>query len=133
MDGTGLRFETMEHGGEYPHTMPQAIKLIDGEGRPCTYLSIMQDGKCFALRSSVARTQGRPTGNQRVNCFVKPVRSVRNFGPSRRDAGSNADLRMGFSANAPKPTSRMARAARLDRVEVCGTGSRREGWAPMKL
>ena len=25
MDGTNLRFETMEHGGEYPDTMPQAI------------------------------------------------------------------------------------------------------------
>jgi hypothetical protein len=25
LDGTGLRFETMEHGGEYPDTMPQAI------------------------------------------------------------------------------------------------------------
>ena len=25
MDGTGLCFETMEHGGEYPDTMPQAI------------------------------------------------------------------------------------------------------------
>jgi hypothetical protein len=23
MDGTGLRFETMEHGGEYPDSMPQ--------------------------------------------------------------------------------------------------------------
>ena len=34
MDGTGLRFETMEHGGEYPDTMPQAIKLIDAEGAP---------------------------------------------------------------------------------------------------
>ena len=32
MDATGLRFETMEHGGEYPDTMPQAIKLIDAEG-----------------------------------------------------------------------------------------------------
>ena len=32
MDGTALRFETMEHGGEYPDTMPQAIKLIDAEG-----------------------------------------------------------------------------------------------------
>ena len=28
MDGTGLRFETMEHGGEYPDTMPQAIQLM---------------------------------------------------------------------------------------------------------
>ena len=28
MDDTGLRLETMEHG-EYPDTMPQAIRLID--------------------------------------------------------------------------------------------------------
>jgi hypothetical protein len=27
LDGTGLRFETMEHGGEYPGSMPQGIKL----------------------------------------------------------------------------------------------------------
>jgi hypothetical protein len=26
IDGIGLRFETMEHGGEYPDTTPQAIK-----------------------------------------------------------------------------------------------------------
>jgi hypothetical protein len=45
MDGTGLRFETMEHGGECPDTMPQAIKLIDAEGRSCTYVPIKQDGK----------------------------------------------------------------------------------------
>ena len=29
MDGTGLRFETMEHGGEYPDTMPQACYQVD--------------------------------------------------------------------------------------------------------
>ena len=33
MNGTDLRFETIEHGGEYPDTMPQAIKLVDAEGR----------------------------------------------------------------------------------------------------
>jgi hypothetical protein len=44
-DGTGLRFETMDHGGEYPDTMPQAIKLIDAEGRSCIYVPITQDGK----------------------------------------------------------------------------------------
>jgi hypothetical protein len=44
-DGTGLRFETMEHGGEYPDTMPQTIKLIDAEGRSCIYVLITQDGK----------------------------------------------------------------------------------------
>ena len=43
MDGTGLRFETMEHGGEYPDTMLQAIKLIDAEGRSATYVPIMED------------------------------------------------------------------------------------------
>jgi hypothetical protein len=45
MDGTGLRFETMEHGGEYPDTMPQAIKLTDAEGRSCIYVPITQDDK----------------------------------------------------------------------------------------
>ena len=32
------------HGGEYPDTMPLAIKLIDAEGRSCIYVP-MQDGK----------------------------------------------------------------------------------------
>jgi hypothetical protein len=41
-DGTGLRFETMEHGGEYPDAMPQAIKLTDAEGRSCIYVPITQ-------------------------------------------------------------------------------------------
>jgi hypothetical protein len=45
LDGTGLRFETLDHGGEYPHTMPQAIKLIDAEGRSCICVLITQDGK----------------------------------------------------------------------------------------
>jgi hypothetical protein len=45
MDGTGLRFETMEHGGEYPDTMPQAIRLIDAEGRSGFYVLITQDGR----------------------------------------------------------------------------------------
>jgi hypothetical protein len=45
MDGTGLRFETMDHGGEYPDTMPQAIKLTDAVGRSCVYVPITQDGR----------------------------------------------------------------------------------------
>lgn len=45
MDGRGLRFETMEHGGEYPDRMPQAVKLTDPEGRSCIYVPITQDGK----------------------------------------------------------------------------------------
>jgi hypothetical protein len=35
MDGSGLRFGTMDHGGEYSDTMPQAIKLT---GRPLVHL-----------------------------------------------------------------------------------------------
>jgi hypothetical protein len=45
MDGTGLRFETLEHGGDFPDTMPQPIKLIDAEGRSCIYVPITQNGK----------------------------------------------------------------------------------------
>jgi hypothetical protein len=45
MDGTGQRFETMEHGGEYPDTITQAIKLIDAGGRSGVYVPITQDGK----------------------------------------------------------------------------------------
>jgi hypothetical protein len=35
----------MEHGGEYPDAMPQAIKLIDAEDRSCIYVPITQNGK----------------------------------------------------------------------------------------
>jgi hypothetical protein len=35
----------MDHGGEYPDTMPQATKLIDAEGRSCIYVPITQNGK----------------------------------------------------------------------------------------
>jgi hypothetical protein len=45
MDGTSLRFETFDHGGEYPDTMPQAIKLTDAEGRSCIYVPITQNGR----------------------------------------------------------------------------------------
>ena len=45
IDGSGLRFETFDHGGEYPDNMPQAIKLTDSEGRSCIYVPITQNGK----------------------------------------------------------------------------------------
>jgi hypothetical protein len=38
MDGTGLRFQTMEHGGEYPDTMPQATRLIRTPKGPLLHL-----------------------------------------------------------------------------------------------
>jgi hypothetical protein len=57
MDGSGLRFETMDHGGEYPDDMPQAIKLTDSEGRSCIYVAITQNGK-------VVDSQGYTTDNE---------------------------------------------------------------------
>jgi hypothetical protein len=44
MDGTSLRFETLDRGGEYPDK-PQAIKLTDALGRSCIYVPITPDGK----------------------------------------------------------------------------------------
>ena len=45
LDGTGLRFETLEHGGEWPDTMPQAIRMTDADGQFCTYLPVQVGGK----------------------------------------------------------------------------------------
>jgi hypothetical protein len=45
LNGTGLRFETLDHGGEYPDTMPQAVRLTDALGRSCIYVAITQDGR----------------------------------------------------------------------------------------
>jgi hypothetical protein len=38
LNGSGLRFETLEHGGEYPDTMPQAIRVTDKAGRSSVYV-----------------------------------------------------------------------------------------------
>ncbi len=45
LDGQGWIFETLEHGGEYPDTMPQAIRATDAEGRSCIYVPIKVEGR----------------------------------------------------------------------------------------
>lgn len=45
LDGAGWTFETAEHGGEYPDTMPMAIIATDPEGRRCVYLPVSVDGR----------------------------------------------------------------------------------------
>lgn len=45
LDGAGWRFETMEHGGEEPDCMPQAIRATDAEGRSCVYLPVTVSGR----------------------------------------------------------------------------------------
>jgi hypothetical protein len=44
-DGTGLRFETGEHGGDYPDNMPQAITATDAQGRWAVYVPLRVNGK----------------------------------------------------------------------------------------
>src|SRR5690242_7055293 len=45
LDGTGLKFETLEHGGDYPDAMPQAIRVTDVEGRSCLYFPARLEGR----------------------------------------------------------------------------------------
>ena len=45
MAGRDLRYETLEHGGEYDDDMPQAIRVTDSEGRSAIYRPITEDGK----------------------------------------------------------------------------------------
>jgi len=50
MDGRDMRFhgyriETLEQGGEYPDTMPQAIEVTDAEGRKALYVPLSKDGR----------------------------------------------------------------------------------------
>ncbi len=45
LDGSGLRFKTLDHGGEYPDNMPQAIQVTDRLGRTCLYVPVTQGGK----------------------------------------------------------------------------------------
>jgi len=44
-DGASLTFETLEHGGACLDAMPQAIRIIDSEGRSCLYFPAMVDGQ----------------------------------------------------------------------------------------
>jgi hypothetical protein len=45
LDGSELTFKTMEHGGEYPDTMPGCIEITDKEGRSLRYVPIEMNGK----------------------------------------------------------------------------------------
>jgi hypothetical protein len=45
LDGAGMTFEALEHGGEYPDTMPQAIRVTDPLGRSAVYVVLKTDGK----------------------------------------------------------------------------------------
>lgn len=50
LDGTALKFRTLEHGGDYPDTMPQAIEVEDPAGRKAIYVPFRVDGDAMAMR-----------------------------------------------------------------------------------
>jgi hypothetical protein len=52
-DGTGLRFETGEHGGDYPDNMPQAITVTDVQGRWAVYVPLRVNGKIVVPQTAV--------------------------------------------------------------------------------
>lgn len=45
LDGTDLTFTTLEHGGEFPDCMPQAIEVKDSHGRSAIYVLPLEGGK----------------------------------------------------------------------------------------
>ena len=49
-DGRELTFETLEHYGEYPDQMPQAIRARDPNGRTAVYVPIKVGGKVVDRR-----------------------------------------------------------------------------------
>jgi hypothetical protein len=67
----------MEHGGEYPDTMPQAIKLVDAKGRSCIYVPITQDGKSSTAKatSSIWRMNDHRSNGVDVAGSPRPSRS----------------------------------------------------------
>jgi len=44
-DGRDWSFETLEHGGDEPDSMPQAIRATDAEGRWAVYVPLTLGGK----------------------------------------------------------------------------------------
>lgn len=45
MGGAGWKFQTLEHGGKYPDSMPQVIRATDAEGRSCVYVPVTVHGE----------------------------------------------------------------------------------------
>src|SRR5215472_11107090 len=51
-DGRDWTFETLEHGGDEPENMPQAITATDGEVRWAVYVPLTIGGKIVVPRAS---------------------------------------------------------------------------------
>jgi len=61
-DGRDWKFETLEHGGDEPDNMPQAIRATDAEGRWATYVPLTRGGKIVVPRPSSEADENSPPG-----------------------------------------------------------------------
>jgi len=61
-DGRDWTFETLEHGGDEPDNMPQAIRATDAEGRWAVYVPLTIGGKIAVPRPSSAVNEKSPRG-----------------------------------------------------------------------
>jgi hypothetical protein len=59
-NGGQLEFTTLEHGGEYPDTMPQALKVADRRGRACTYVPTAAIGRVIGTNGLPLPPEARP-------------------------------------------------------------------------
>ncbi len=100
MDGKALTFETLEHGGEFPDLMPQAIKMTDQNGnvfyelaiRHVTqkpYIAIIQTGQEILFDVKQVRTieYGLDIDSD-TNCTKEIINQINSIheGPARVDS-----------------------------------------------
>jgi hypothetical protein len=72
----GYQIETLEQGGEYPDTMPQAIEVTDTEGRKALYIPLSEDRKLVhsspTIEALKMRCAPRPILNWQACCYWEP-------------------------------------------------------------
>jgi hypothetical protein len=76
LDGRDMRFEgysikTLEHGGEYPDTMPQVIEITDAAGHKAAYVPLSRNGKVIQS-ARVLDALKRCGAIEHVRCREKP-------------------------------------------------------------
>src|SRR4030081_1743707 len=59
LDGRDLKFETLEHGGAEPDTMPNAIRVTDPQGRTADYVLLSIDGKVVGIDGKVVGNESQ--------------------------------------------------------------------------
>lgn len=67
LDGSSLKFEPLEHGGDVPDLMPMAIKVTDEEGRWCIYHPVTD------IHGEIVRSHGYDFNPETGGKFQTPL------------------------------------------------------------